>query len=93
MYGDAVTTMWCADNKDIEGRNGCNDDKVCLENGRDQCDMDPSCFGVSWYSRNNTQNEVRLKLCLTKDMEPKTDGWRTMMKLKGNPIISFTLIR
>ena len=89
MYGDAVTTMWCTNNKDIEGRNFCYDDKACLENGRDQCDKDPSCFGVAWYSQDIF---VDLKLCLSKDMEPKTDGWSTMLKLEGNPIISFTLI-
>jgi len=79
-YEEPLTTMWCKLNKDVEGRNGCMDDKQCLDNARGQCDKDPHCYGVSWY-----QNLVgqRIKLCLSRDMAPKNDGWRTMMKSKG----------
>ena len=65
------------------------DDKQCLDNARGQCDKDPDCYGVSWYSNNISQ---KLKLCLSRDMEPKSDGWRTMMKSEGNHVsISLTL--
>ena len=85
IYGNAITTMWCQGSKNIEGRNGCTDDKECLENARDQCDKDPDCFGVSWLSN---KIEQKSKLCLSKEMEPKRDGWRTMMKLNGNNMIN-----
>ena len=80
-YEEAVATIWCKDNKDVEGRNGCMSDDQCLGNARALCDVDPNCYGVSWY-----QNwiEPKLKLCLSRKMEPKTDGWRTMMKIEGN---------
>ena len=66
------------------------DDKQCLDNARGQCDKDPDCYGVSWY-----QNDIgqKIKLCLSRDMEPKNDGWRTMMKSEGNHILfSFSFI-
>ena len=59
------------------------DDKQCLDNARGQCDNDPDCYGVVWYSKNNRQ---KMKLCLSRDMAPKNDGWRTMMKSEGNHI-------
>ena len=73
-------TMWCKDNKDVEGRNGCINDKQCLDNARGQCDNDPDCYGVSYYPKNVEQ---KLKLCLSRDMEAKSDGWVTMMKVEG----------
>ena len=86
-YGNPVTTMWCKRSKDVRGiRNGCMTDKQCLDNARSQCDNDPNCFGVSWLPNPKTQD---LKLCLSKEMEPKTDGWRTMMKSEGNQIKNF----
>ena len=85
-YEEAVATIWCKDNKDVVGRNGCMSDDQCLDNARALCDVDPNCYGVSWY-----QNwiEPKLKLCLSRAMEPKTDGWRTMMKIEGNYSIIF----
>ena len=62
------------------------DDKQCLNNARGKCDNDPDCYGVSWYPNDVGQ---KIKLCLSKDMAPKNDGWRTMMKSKGNHIIFF----
>jgi len=76
-YHDAETTLWCKESKPIEGRNGCMNDADCLENARSQCDNDPKCYGVSWYPNVSKQ---KMKLCLSEKMEPKTDGWRTMMK-------------
>ena len=75
--------MWCKLNKDV-WEYGCMDDKHCLDKARGQCDYDPHCYGVSWY-----QNLVgqRIKLCLSRDMAPKNDGWRTMMKSEGNHIL------
>ena len=61
-------------------------DVQCLENGRGQCDKDPGCYGVSWYPNNIGQ---KLKLCLSRDMAPKNDGWRTMMKSEGNHILFY----
>ena len=83
-YDDPVTTKWCKRNKDVSGRNGCMTDKQCLLNARRQCDEDTNCFGVSWNSNEKNQD---LKLCLSREMVPKTDGWRTMMKSKGNHMI------
>ena len=81
-YRDPEVTMWCKSSKEVkEIRNECMTDKQCLENARSQCDNDPNCFGVSWLPNPKTQD---LKLCLSKEMEPKTDGWRTMMKSEGN---------
>jgi len=77
-YDKSISTKWCKSNKGVDGiRNGCMDDKQCLDNARGQCDNDPDCYGVSWY-----QNDIgqKIKLCLSRDMEPKNDGWRTMMK-------------
>ena len=85
-YDDAVKEMWCKDTKPIEGRNGCMSDKHCLENARGQCDQNPTCFGVSWFPHNKSQD---LKLCLSREMETKTDGWRTMIKHKGNDMKTF----
>ena len=76
-YYAAETPLWCKDSKTIEGRNGCMNDADCLENARSQCDNDPKCYGVSWYQ--NTKWH-KMRLCLSEKMEPKTDGWRTMMK-------------
>ena len=81
----ALLDMWCKHNDDVEGRNGCMNDKQCLDNARDQCDKNPDCYGVSWYTK-KTIKEQDLKLCLSREMEPKTDGWRTMMKSEGNHI-------
>ena len=65
------------------------DDMQCLDNARGQCDKDPDCYGVSWYPHDVGQ---KIKLCLSRDMAPKNDGWRTMMKSEGNHILfSFTL--
>ena len=61
-------------------------DKQCLDNARRHCDEDPNYFGVSWFPHKKNQD---LKLCLSREMEPKTDGWRTMMKHKGNDMIVF----
>ena len=83
-YGAASAVEWCVDNKDVEGRNGCESDEDCLQNGRDICDTDPNCFGIVWYTKRANQ---RLKICRSKDMGPKTDGWRTIMK-KGIYIIT-----
>ena len=76
-YDEPITTMWCKIHKSIKGRNGCMNDVQCLENARGQCDKDPGCYGVSWYPNNIGQ---KLKLCLSRDMVPKNDGWRTIMK-------------
>ena len=84
--------MWCKLNMDVEGRNGCMSDKQCLDNARVLCDNDPGCYGVSWYPGKLDQ---KIKLCLSRDMEPKHDGWRTMMKSVGNHIsisLNFDLI-
>ena len=81
-YGDPEVTRWCKSSKAVkEIRNECMTDKQCLDNAQSQCDNDPNCFGVSWLPYSKTED---LKLCLSKEMEPKTDGWRTMMKLEGN---------
>ena len=64
-------------------------DKQCLDNARGQCDKDLNCFGISWYPNHVGQ---KIKLCLSRDMAPKNDGWRTMMKSEGNHIsISLSL--
>ena len=73
-----LTLQWCKDNKDIDGREGCMSDAECLQNARGQCDTDSNCFGVSWLSANQGQ---RLKICRSKEMVSKPDGWRTMMKV------------
>ena len=78
----ALLGIWCKDGKDGEGRNRCKNDKQCLDNARGQCDENPDCYGVSWYKPKIDQE---LKLCSSRDMERKTDGWHTMMKL-GNHI-------
>ena len=59
-------------------------DEQCLENARGECDKDPDCHGVSWYPNDIGQ---KLKLCLSRDMEQKNDGWRTIMK--GNHILLY----
>ena len=53
------------------------EDIECLNNARKHCDNDPNCFGVAWYPNKIEQN---LKLCTSAVMEPKVDGWRTLMK-------------
>ena len=85
-YEAPNTAMWCPKNKDINGRNGCMSDYDCLENARGECDKNPDCYGVSWYQNDNNQP---LKLCLSGDLEPKDDGWRTMMKLGNYKSFSF----
>ena len=85
QYGEPLITKWCKDNKDVEGRNGCMNHQQCLDNARGQCDNDPDCYGIVWYPMNIEQN---LKLCLSRDMEPKS-GWITMMKSQGNHISIF----
>ena len=77
-YGAASAVEWCVDNENVEGRNGCESDEECLQNGRNICDTDPNCFGIAWYT--NLVNQ-QLKICRSKAMGPKTDGWRTMTKL------------
>ena len=62
------------------------DDKQCLDNARGQCDEDSNCYGFSWNQNNVGQ---KIKLCLSRDMIPKNDGWRTMMKSEGNHILFF----
>ena len=76
-YDDALTTTWCSNHKDVGGRLECNSDTECLHNARYKCDKDPGCYGVAWYQPIRNQP---LKLCMSRDMAPKTDGWRTMMK-------------
>ena len=41
----------------------------------------PTCFGILWLK---TKKDQPLKICKSKEMAPKTDGWRTMMKIQGN---------
>ena len=76
LYGDAKTTEWCVNSEDVEGRDDCDSDDDCLENGRKLCDKDHKCFGLAWDKNNVKQ---RLKLCRSNKMGPKTDGWRTML--------------
>ena len=76
-YDEALTTSWCSNNKDVDGRNGCTTDDECLNNARGQCDNDDGCFGISWHERIPNQT---LKICLSRDFQPKSDGWRTIMK-------------
>ena len=81
-YTDPKATEWCADNEDIaRTRNGCNSDESCLEAGRSICDTDPRCFGVVWHQLRRNQ---ALKICRSKLLAAKTDGWRTMMKAESN---------
>ena len=81
LYGDAIKTKWCVKGNDVAGRNGCTSDATCLENGRKLCDGDPTCFGISWYPPRANQ---WLRLCRSNEMEDKSDGWHTMMKIQGN---------
>ena len=90
QYDEAVATMWCKDNQGVGGRNGCMSDDQCLGNARALCDEDPNCYGVTWYEN---RKEQKLKLCLSREMETKTDGWRTMMKIEGNYSIVFRALR
>jgi len=76
-YDDAITTKWCRDSRPIEGRNKCDSDEQCLANARGLCDDDPTCSGVMWFSKNPFQ---KLRLCQSKILEGKTDGWRTLLK-------------
>ena len=83
MYDDPLTTKWCKDNMDIEGRNNCNGTKTCLENARRQCDGNPKCFGIMWHS---TMPAQKLKICRSRELVTKTNGWRTILKSEGNHI-------
>ena len=83
VYEAASAVEWCVDNEDVEGRNGCKSDEECLQNGRNICDTDPNCFGIAWDSKLVNQP---LKICKSKVMGPKTDGWRTLIK-KGIYIV------
>jgi len=76
-YDEALTTTWCSNHKDVVGRLECDSDEACLHNARSQCDEDPGCLGVAWYQPLKSQP---FKMCLSRAMAPKTDGWRTMMK-------------
>ena len=90
MYDDPLTKEWCRDNMDIEGRNNCNGATTCLENTRGQCDNDPNCFGIMWLSNRQAQ---KMKICLSRELETKTDGWRTMLKSEGKHVFwSFTML-
>ena len=76
-YYAATTISWCADNEIISGRKNCKSDEACAANGRETCDKDPNCYGIAWYEVNLSED---LRMCKSNRMEPKTDGWRTMMK-------------
>ena len=76
-YSAASAVEWCVNNEDLDKRNGCNSDEECLKNGREICDTDSNCFGIAWNTNNLGQ---QLKICRSTTMEPKADGWRTMMK-------------
>ena len=77
QYDAANAIEWCVDHEDVDGRNGCTSDETCLANGRNICDADSNCFGIAWY---NANLNVGLKICRSKVMATKTDGWRTMLK-------------
>ena len=77
QYEDAITTRWCRDSRPIEGRKNCNSNEQCLANARGLCDDDSNCFGVMWFSKNLSQ---KLRLCESRILEDKTDGWRTLLK-------------
>ena len=77
VYGAASAVEWCVNNEDVDGRNGCDSDQKCLQSGRNICDTDHNCFGIAWESNRVDQP---LKICRSKVMGPKTDGWRTLMK-------------
>ena len=86
-YVGPKTKEWCPSNKDVEGsRKECNTDQQCVENVRDLCDKDPGCYGISWNEKKTYQD---LKLCRSKDMVAKQDGWRTWIKQEGNRCKSF----
>ena len=65
------------DSVDIVGRNNCTSDQDCLVNGRKACDDDYKCHGVSWYEG---RLDVDLKICSSIRLEPRSGGWRTIMK-------------
>ena len=88
-YDDPLTTKWCKRNKDIDGRNGCNDDYQCLLIAKDVCDNDPYCHGVMWNANDITK---KLKICLSRELEPKNDGWHTRMKSESGNHISISKI-
>ena len=72
-----MARKWCVDNENIPGRNDCESDEECLQNGRTICDTDPNCFGIAWYKN---YLPTQLRICRSNEMGPKTNGWRTMMK-------------
>ena len=83
-YSLPYSKEWCADNEEIDGRNGCATDKECLNIARKKCDVDPDCTGIAWYEN---RLEQPLRICKSNEMARKTDGWRTMMK-QGIEIVS-----
>lgn len=86
VYDVAKTTQWCIESEDVGGQNNCSSDADCLEMGRKMCDVDPECFGIAWYQH---RLEQPLKLCKSKEMGPKGDGWHTIMK-KGILTLVYT---
>jgi len=60
-----------------ELRNNCDSDTTCLENARKHCDSDRDCFGIAWNERIKSAG---LKLCRSKKIQNKDDGWRTILK-------------
>ena len=90
MYERIDDENWCKDNEPIPDiLNDCNDDYSCFENAREKCDGDFKCFGVAWYKV--ATGGYKLKKCLSRETEPKTDGWRTVMKSsKGKSVTKST---
>ena len=86
-YDAAKTNEWCVESEDVGGRNDCSSDADCLEMGRKMCDADPGCFGIAWYEY---LLEQPLKLCRSREMEPKGDGWHSIMKT--GMLIHFKLV-
>ena len=86
-YGSASADEWCVEGEATDVRNGCKSDVECLKNGRTVCDTDPDCFGIAWYTKLDTQ---RMRICRSKSMVDKNDGWRTIMK-KGVYILKFDI--
>ena len=82
----ANSIEWCSDNQEIDGRNGCSSDEECLKIGRKKCDTDPNCYGIAWYEN---YLEQKLRICTSRTMKAKTDGWRTMMKQGMYLVLSY----